>query len=82
MSTWVNAAQRCPRQVIPEGKSMRSFKNVRARGQELVCSCLEKREVKEERSRAKMSLPLVLCTHKALLSEATERHVKKSGPGE
>lgn len=71
----------CPRQVIQEDKSMRSFKKVRARGQELVCSCLEKGGVKEERSRAKMSLPLVLCKHKVLLSEATEWHMK-SGLGE
>ena len=62
---------------------MQSFKNLRAPGQELVYYCLEKEE--EERRREgeqKMSSPLVFCNLRCLFSEATEWHVKQSGPGE
>lgn len=38
-------ANRCPRQVTQEDKSMQSFKNVSAPGQELICYCLAKEEM-------------------------------------
>lgn len=49
----------------------------------MVYYCLEKEE--EERRREgeqKMSSPLVFCNLRCLFSEATEWHVKQSGPGE